>query len=246
MFLDDDCCALFVDTLAELPSRFGVRVHGYALMPNHYHLMLEVPRGNVSEAMKHLGATFTQAYNRERGHDGPLFRGRFRNELVQDDAYWQHLLAYLHLNPVKAHLAKRPEHCEWTSHKAYRDAKLRPSWLSCDELIAQFGSQAALLDYIDGVQIGRQQAPKGFDPDRFWSASNTVSAPSVTPAEPARRSKPSQTSRRPSTSRSTSSSSESVAERPISAPGWPRGGFSSPPRRPRPTSPVASRSPAHA
>lgn len=181
MFLDDDCCALFLDALAELPERFGSRLHGYALMPNHYHLMIEVPRGNLSEVMRFVGASFTQAWNRSRGHDGPVFRGRFRNEVVQDDAYWMHLLAYLHLNPVKARLVKHPHECAWTSHGAYRDARLQPDWLVCDELIALFGSREAALDYIEEVRIGRREPPKGFDADRFWSASNTVEVPERRP-----------------------------------------------------------------
>ena len=87
LFLDDDACALFLDTLAEVPDRFGARIHGFALMPDHYHLMVEVPRGNLSDVMKHVGATYTQAWNRQHAHDGPIFRGRFRNQLVEDDPY---------------------------------------------------------------------------------------------------------------------------------------------------------------
>lgn len=177
MFRDDVTCALFLDTVAEVPERFGARIHGYALMPNHYHLLVEVPRGNLSDVMKHIGATFTQAFNREHEHDGPVFRGRFRNRLVEDDAYWMHLLAYLHLNPVRAHLAARPQDCLWTSHNAYVDPAQAPGWLTWDAMLALFGSAAALEDYVTDVHLKRRAPPSSFEPSRLWT-------PSVTAVEP--------------------------------------------------------------
>ena len=75
VFLDDGARALFIQVLSELPARFGVAIHGYALMPNHYHLMLESVRGDLPRAMRHLGGEFTRCLNRRHRWDGPLFRG---------------------------------------------------------------------------------------------------------------------------------------------------------------------------
>jgi REP element-mobilizing transposase RayT len=177
IFTNDATCALFLDAVAEVPERFGARIHGYALMPNHFHLLVEVPRGNLSDVMKHVGSWFTQGYNRAHQHDGPVFRGRFRNALVLDDAYWMHLLAYLHLNPVKAHLAKRPSDCLWTSHNAYVDPRQRPDWLTCDELLGLFGSVAAFEAYVEAVHLKRLEPPEGFDPERFWRSPVTEKVP---------------------------------------------------------------------
>ena len=77
MFRDDDACIQFLSILATLPATFGLRIHGYALMPNHFHVMVESPHGNLSDAMQVLSSSFTLAYNRSRGHDGSIFRGRF-------------------------------------------------------------------------------------------------------------------------------------------------------------------------
>lgn len=180
IFKEDRDCVLFLDTLSSIPHRFGAKVHGYALMPNHFHLMLEAPRGNLSEVMKFVGASFTQAYNRAHDHDGPLFRGRFRNALVEDDAYWMHLLAYLHLNPVASGLARQPKDCVWTSHLAYVGAIARPDWLTTSDLLAKFGSAEAVATYVDDVGKKRRQAPANFDPERLWRA--PTSAPEPTPA----------------------------------------------------------------
>lgn len=135
---------LFVDTLAEVPERFAVEVHGYAIMSNHYHLMLHTPRGNLSATMQHLGATFTRRYRRAFGGDGPLFRSRFRNELVDSERYWMQLLVYLHLNPVRAGIVASAQHSAWTSHRPYLGLSPRPHWLTTAELLGLFGSARSL------------------------------------------------------------------------------------------------------
>jgi putative transposase len=76
IFLDDDDRRAMLDLLADLPERFGVRVHGYALMPNHDHLMLEPVWGELSRAMRHVNAEFAQRLNRRYRWDGPVYKGR--------------------------------------------------------------------------------------------------------------------------------------------------------------------------
>lgn len=174
---NDAACAMAIDVISEVPERFGARVHGYALMPDHFHLMVEVPRGNLSAVMQHVGARITQRYNCAMGFDGPLFRGRFKNRVVLDDAYWQHLLAYLHLNPVRAGLARRPEDCMWSSHNAYIGEALA-DWLTTEELLAMFGSSANIQRYIEDVRLRRLGAPSVFDEHELWTSTPTKVVPS--------------------------------------------------------------------
>lgn len=173
----DADCALFIDTLAQLPTRYGVRIHGYALMPNHFHLMVESTGGNLADAMRHLGSGFTLAYNRARAQDGPLFRGRYRNQLVESDEYWMNLLAYLHLNPVRAGLARVAEDCEWTSHNAYVGGHRTPPWLTCDELVELYGSRANYAAHLEDLRFHRSEFPASFEPAAFWRAPSTALVP---------------------------------------------------------------------
>lgn len=176
IFVNDQTCALFLGGLAELPLRFGVRVHGYALMPNHYHLMLETPEGNLSRAMRHFQATFSRDFNRlHPGFDGPLFRGRFHNRLVDDEDWWTHLLAYIHLNPVEAHLVAKVDDSLWTSHAAYANLAATPDWLTTSELLALHGGREAYRHYLWEVQVGRRPGPEDFDAENFRT--RRVSAP---------------------------------------------------------------------
>lgn len=172
IFVDDDSRALFLEVLAELPERFGVRVHGYALMPNHYHLLLESVTGGLARAMRHLGGEYTRRLNRMHAWDGPLFRGRYHNRLVGTDAYWRHLLVYVHLNPVRAGL---PDGDGWTSHAAYLGLAPRPPWLTTAELQDAFGGPGAYLDHSRRVADGRLKPPEDFDEKQLWAPHSTGS-----------------------------------------------------------------------
>jgi putative transposase len=108
VFWNDDSCSLFLDLLGEVVDRYGIVVHAYALMPNHFHLMVESVRANLGKAMQNLQFRYSQEVNREPGFDGSLFRGRYKNKLVMDEAHWFYLLSYLHLNPVRARLVTHP------------------------------------------------------------------------------------------------------------------------------------------
>lgn len=186
IFRDNSDCALFLDLLDETTVRFGVRVNAYALMGNHFHLMLTTPRGNLAAAMSFLQSRFSRRQNAVHGWDGPIFRARYRNRLVEDERYWRHLLAYLHLNPVAAHLVGRPEDATWTSHRAYLGLDTRPDWLDTAELLELYGGVQHLRDYVAAVQVGRQEGPVGFDEDDLWRSPGTDTLPPAAPRSGAR------------------------------------------------------------
>jgi REP element-mobilizing transposase RayT len=154
--------------MAELPPRFGVRIHAYVLMPNHFHIMLESRRANIGRAMQFLQSRYSQWLNARFEWNGPLFQGRFQNRIVEREDYWRHLLAYLHLNPVRAFLVKSPEMWEWSSHHCYVGLESPPSWLTVGELQALYGSRETYIDYLEEVQRKRAQPPDGFDKALFY------------------------------------------------------------------------------
>jgi putative transposase len=91
----------FIELLAKLPQRFGLRVHGYVLMPNHYHLQVETPRANLSRAMQWLNVSYSIWYNRKYRRVGPLFQGRFKAVLHDWSSHGLVINKYIHLNPVR-------------------------------------------------------------------------------------------------------------------------------------------------
>jgi REP element-mobilizing transposase RayT len=144
IFRDDKDRQRYVDTLVEAVGQFGLRLHAFCLMPNHYHLVLGTPRANLSRAMGWLQTTYTARFNARHRRSGHLFQGRFKAQLVEADEYARWLVEYVHLNPVRPRKkgepvpperAKELAQYRWSSHRAYAGLERRPaSWLCLDWL----------------------------------------------------------------------------------------------------------------
>jgi putative transposase len=163
IFFNDESCAVFLDLLGEVVERYEIRFHGYALMPNHYHLMAESVRGNLSDAMKYVSSRYNQEMNRLWGWDGSLFRGRFKNKVVYEEAHWHYLLAYLHLNPVRASLAGTPSQYQWTSHDRYAGDSPMPEWLNTNEMASMLEGVGGYHRYLQMVMNGSRPMPEDFE-----------------------------------------------------------------------------------
>jgi REP element-mobilizing transposase RayT len=169
LFADADDFAAFLDLIDEAVRRYDLRVHGYTLMPNHYHLLLESVHGSLSRAMAYVNARYAQHVHRRNGSGTPVFRGRFHNRLVVDPAHWRHLPCYLHLNPVRARLVLRADQWRWSSQREYRGQRLAPNWLSIDELLGEYGGHSGYARYFGETLRGRREPPDGFESVAFGS-----------------------------------------------------------------------------
>jgi putative transposase len=101
IFRDARDRAHLLELFSELPERFGARVHGWVLMDNHYHVLLETRAANLSRAGHWVNVAYSVWFNRRHGRSGHLFQGRFKAVLVGDDAEWLEVARYVHLNPVR-------------------------------------------------------------------------------------------------------------------------------------------------
>jgi putative transposase len=177
IFPSDEACGTFLDLLTELPKRYGVVVHGFALMPNHYHLMVESQLGELSEAMAYFQAQYVKYLNRLYKWDGPIFKGRYKNRVVVLEEQWMYLLAYLHLNPVNAGLAVTPAQAHWTSHKYYARKVIQPDWLCTSELKAILEAFGGYSSYLQDVRKGKGEIPADFDLVIFGRSASTSAEP---------------------------------------------------------------------
>ena len=132
IFSDKQDYLMFIDLLIEISEMWKVNVVAYCLMPNHYHILLQTPDGNISRCMRHLNGVYTQRYNSRYGYDGQLFRGRYKSILVCDDSHLLQLVRYIHKNPVKAGLAKDLPDYQWSSYKGYVSYTKKWKWLHKD------------------------------------------------------------------------------------------------------------------
>lgn len=153
----------FLERLSQLEERFGVVVLAYALMPNHFHLLVKSKCGLLSNAMAWLQSGHARRIHKRLGTTGAMFRCRFKSCLVETDVYLEHLFAYLHLNPLRID----PAHVDdplWTSHLPILSGQ---DWLHADETLARFGGMAAFSEHVCGVGAGRTHDPD-FDARSLW------------------------------------------------------------------------------
>ena len=128
IYEDDTDREIFLATLGQACAKTGWRVFAYALMANHYHLLLETPKANLVAGMTWFQSTYTKRYNARHGATGHLFGGRYKATLVEADGegYFLTALDYIHLNPARAGLVDRGDDGQpnllgyrWTSLGAY-------------------------------------------------------------------------------------------------------------------------------
>lgn len=131
----------FLEYLAKAVERFGIYIHTFCLMTNHYHLLIETPEPNLSRAMQWLNVSYATYFNYKRNRRGHLFQGRFKSILVDADGYLKHLSRYIHLNPVRAKMVDAAADHPWSSYPAFIGKISAPEWLSVNWLLGQFGDK---------------------------------------------------------------------------------------------------------
>jgi len=127
-----------IGLLRDYHDRYGVLIHAYILMDNHYHLILETPRGNLLKVLHGINGGYTNYFNRKHNRVGHLLQGRYRAIVVEKDRYLLSLSRYVHLNPVRAGLVSRPEEYPWSSYKGYI-GKEKEEWVEYSWVLSQFG-----------------------------------------------------------------------------------------------------------
>jgi REP element-mobilizing transposase RayT len=143
IFLDDTDRRFFLGLLARVVGRFAWVLHAFCLMGNHYHLVLETPRPNLSRGMRSLNSVYAQAFNRRRGRRGHVFQGRFHAVLVEREGHLLELTRYVVLNPVRARLVSAAADWPWSSYRAAVGAAPCPPYLTLDWILAQFADERA-------------------------------------------------------------------------------------------------------
>lgn len=152
IFYNDQDRYLFLKTLGEMSERFEVDVFAYALMGNHYHLLIKTNRANLSKCMQWLGVTYTRRFNLRHSRSGHLFQGRFKSIIVQNDSYLLGLSCYIHRNPLRAGVVNRLADYSWSSYRSYAYGRKSPDWLTPNLILSQFKGPDKNKAYREKVQ----------------------------------------------------------------------------------------------
>ena len=94
---------------------FAWTLHAYCLLPNHYHLIVEATRPDLSTGMQRLNGRYAQRFNQRYDRVGHVFQNRFSSYVIESEEHLGRALAYVHANPIEAGLCERPEEWPWTN-----------------------------------------------------------------------------------------------------------------------------------
>jgi REP element-mobilizing transposase RayT len=150
-----------LDWLRRTVETYDWRLHAFVLMNNHDHLFVETPLANLSAGMQFLNGSYTSYFNRRHRRSGHLFQGRYKAQLVEEEAYYLEVSRYVHLNPVRARCVERPEQYRWSSYPGYHNSRRTRAWTTYEKVLGEFGRdpKKARAAYRQFVAAGVQEKP---------------------------------------------------------------------------------------
>lgn len=159
IYEDDHDRQLFQNTVSEAVRRYKIRIFAGCQMGNHYHFVLDAPRGNLSDAMQYINGIYSQDSNRRRGRTGHTFEARFRSLVVQRERYFRRSCRYVVRNPVQAGLVADVADWPWSTYRATAGLENAPRWLHTEWLLWAFDvgsvdeAQRRYRDYVNNPRV---------------------------------------------------------------------------------------------
>ena len=155
-FSDDIEAATFVDLLLDMKKRDGLVVFAWCLLPNHFHLAVRTRSVPLWRTMRALQHRYALGFNRRRGVLGPVWQSRYKAKLVEDQRYFDQLMVYIHLNPVKAGIVEDPARYQWSGHRELV-RKVKEPLIDVDDALLSFGptlrsARAAYVRTMKGTE----------------------------------------------------------------------------------------------
>lgn len=141
IFIDEIDRLFYLKALREARKQFQYVLYTYALMNNHFHLMLKMLQGfRLANLMHHVQLRYAAYFCRRYRRVGHVFQSRYHSNLIETDRYFLTVDRYIHLNPVRAGLAEKPEDFRWSSYNA-RFQTPASDWINHGEILEWFGKE---------------------------------------------------------------------------------------------------------
>jgi REP element-mobilizing transposase RayT len=151
----------FINRLSMLVEQGAIEVYAWALMPNHFHLLLKTKNRPLSSSMRKILTGYVVNYNRRHKRYGHLFQNRYKSIVCQEDAYLIELVRYIHLNLLRGGVVKDMNglnRSPWSGHSALL-GKVARKWQDIEYILSYFGSKRVrrrnYYKYVkDGIDAG--------------------------------------------------------------------------------------------
>lgn len=135
IFLDRKDKSRFIEILTRMKEKYNYKLEAYCLMDNHVHLLINDNENDISQIMKSINISYAYYFNNTYDREGHLFQDRFVSEVVADDRYLLAASAYIHNNPVRAGIVKKPEDFQWSSMREYMGREQGIRIVYCDRIL---------------------------------------------------------------------------------------------------------------
>jgi len=163
IFINDKDRDDFINRLSLLVEDGSLDIYAWALIPNHFHLLVKTKNRLLSSSMRKLLTGYVVNFNRRHRRYGHLFQNRYKSIVCQEDAYLKELVRYIHLNLLRAGLVKSLpglNRSSWSGHSALLD-KVKRKWQDTEYVLSIFGNKEVhrrnYLNYVEeGIKSGRR------------------------------------------------------------------------------------------
>jgi REP element-mobilizing transposase RayT len=164
IFADTADKSNFLDRLGDILSDTETRCYAWALMHNHFHLLLRTGNIPIATVMRRLLTGHALWYNRRHKRHGHLFQNRYKSILCQEDKYFLELVRYIHLNPLRGRLVQTPQSLSKYSfggHSVIMGYRYN-AWQDTDSVLQLFGDKRSTARkhyqvYVEkGIELGKR------------------------------------------------------------------------------------------
>jgi putative transposase len=154
----------FVLRMGQVASDTETPIYAWALMTNHAHILLRSGPGGLPKFMRRLLTGYAITYNRRHKRHGHLFQNRYKSIVCDEDRYFQELVRYIHLNPLRARVVKSMSELDryrWSGHSVLM-GRIKHEWQDRDHVLSWFGdkkgqAKRAYRQYVkEGIGLGRR------------------------------------------------------------------------------------------
>jgi REP element-mobilizing transposase RayT len=154
----------FLDRLGDVLIDTKTSCYAWALIPNHFHILIRTGQVPISVLMKRLLTGYAVNYNRRHNRSGHLFQNRYKSILCQEDSYLLELIRYIHLNPLRAKLISEYESLErypYSGHGILMGVS-EALWQDTEYILRFFGDKKAIArrKYNQFVRNGIEQGAR--------------------------------------------------------------------------------------
>lgn len=148
LYRDKDDFQVFMYVLKEVSKEHPFEIASYCLMSNHFHLMLRTKNSSISTVMARINKFYADYHNRKYNVSGHLFEKRFYSKALIDPLGILEVSRYIHMNPVEAGIAAKPQNYKWSSFQFFHTTRKTPP---------PFFTLDPILDYFPGKTVSEKK-----------------------------------------------------------------------------------------